>query len=85
MPLPKSDNRTDEQRKKHCENMKRYYKKHEEQRDKLCEKLKEKYKNDEEYRTMVKNRAKLRRIRLRTLKQSETVITNQENEESQAN
>ncbi len=68
MPLAKVDTRSDEERSKHNARMKRYYTNNPEQRLKIIQKLKEKYAADESYRTLVKERNRVRRIRLKEIR-----------------
>ena len=53
MPLPKSDNRSDEVRAKHNERMKRYFAAHPEQRRKTIDRVMSKYHSDPDYRARV--------------------------------
>lgn len=69
MPLPKVDGRTDEQRAKHNERMKRYYANHPEQRQITINRIKERYATDPEFRERVKTQARERKAKLRTATQ----------------
>lgn len=58
MPLPKVATRTDEERARYNEKMKRYYAAHPEQRRKAIDRIKAKYHGDPEYRERVIERAR---------------------------
>ncbi len=67
MPLPKVEHRTDDDREKHNNRMKRYYSNHPEQRQKVIDRIKDRYATDEAYRELVKERTKQRRLRLKEI------------------
>ncbi len=75
MPLPKVDGRTDEQRAKHNERMKRYYANHPEQRQIAINRIKERYATDPEFRERVKTQARERKQRLKDTKTDDSEST----------